>query len=361
MKRRSGGSSASSRSISCSSRATSASPSAAFVDARGDLVARDRPAARRARTGRAGCWTSIGVELRVERRRRAPGRARRSARRLRRTRRRARRPCGPACRRTATSRRCRRCACRFSRARIIRDARKTTYEARRKPRAARRRRRSPAVPPAAADLVSAATAAICRGARPTTRTTSSCPKSCCSRRRSIACCRSTRSGSTSIRRSKRSPPRPKQDVDRDVVSARLQHPAARLQTIAREAVASYGGAAAGRRGDAAVVQGHRRVHRRRDPQLRVPPARGDSRHQRRARAVSRVRRQGRSEEPRDEAASVDACRQRSCRVAHVFDFNQALMDFGAMVCVGAQPEVPRLPDGEELPLVSRSRRTPTMT
>ena len=30
----------------------------------------------------------------------------------------------------------------------------------------------------------------------------------------------------------------------------------------------------------------------------------------------------------------------------VFDFNQALMDFGAMMCVGAKPQVPRLPDGE---------------
>ena len=28
------------------------------------------------------------------------------------------------------------------------------------------------------------------------------------------------------------------------------------------------------------------------------------------------------------------------------------MDFGAMVCVGAEPEVPGVPDGEELPRVS---------
>ena len=31
---------------------------------------------------------------------------------------------------------------------------------------------------------------------------------------------------------------------------------------------------------------------------------------------------------------------------HVFDFNQALMDLGAMVCVARNPEVPGLPDGE---------------
>ena len=48
----------------------------------------------------------------------------------------------------------------------------------------------------------------------------------------------------------------------------------------------------------------------------------------------------RSEEPRDEAAPVGGVAKRCCRTRHVFDFNQALMDFGAMVCVGAQPEVP---------------------
>ena len=96
--------------------------------------------------------------------------------------------------------------------------------------------------------------------------------------------------------------------------------------------------AAGRRGDAAVVQGHRRLHRRRDPQLRVPPARRDSRHQRRARAVSRVRRQRRSEEPRDEAAPLDGVGGAGAAAAHVFDFNQALMDFGAMVCVARNPK-----------------------
>ena len=38
---------------------------------------------------------------------------------------------------------------------------------------------------------------------------------------------------------------------------------------------------------------------------------------------------------------------------HVFDFNQALMDFGAMVCVARNPRCLVLPDGEELPRFGR--------
>ena len=59
------------------------------------------------------------------------------------------------------------------------------------------------------------------------------------------------------------------DADRGIRSATTSG-RKRLQTIAREAVAQLRRPAAGRRGDAAVVQGHRRLHRRRDPQLRVP-------------------------------------------------------------------------------------------
>ena len=37
---------------------------------------------------------------------------------------------------------------------------------------------------------------------------------------------------------------------------------------------------------------------------------------------------------------------------HVFDFNQALMDFGATVCVARKPQVQRLPDDAAVRLVS---------
>ena len=136
----------------------------------------------------------------------------------------------------------------------------------------------------------------------------------------------------------RSPRRPSSDVTKtwyplgyNIRPKRLQSDRARSRRQVRRP-------AAGGRRDAAVVQGHRRLHGRRDSQLRVRRARGHSRHQRRACPVPRVRRQGRSEEPRDEAPSVGACRQTLVPVRHVFDFNQALMDFGAMVCVARKPK-----------------------
>ena len=92
-------------------------------------------------------------------------------------------------------------------------------------------------------------------------------------------------------------------------------------------------------------------------QLRVPPARGDPRHQRRARAV-----------PRSSSASGDpkahAMKRHLWDVSetvlphrHVFDFNQALMDFGATLCTRAQAEVPGLPDAEPAARRIRSIRT----
>ena len=65
----------------------------------------------------------------------------------------------------------------------------------------------------------------------------------------------------------------------------------RLQSIARESVERYGGEPLGPR-DAHVVQGHRRLHRGRHPELRVRSARRHPRHQRGARPLSRVRRPG---------------------------------------------------------------------
>ena len=36
----------------------------------------------------------------------------------------------------------------------------------------------------------------------------------------------------------------------------------------------------------------------------------------------------------------------------MFDFNQALMDFGALVCAARNPEVRGVPDGKQLPQFS---------
>ena len=70
-----------------------------------------------------------------------------------------------------------------------------------------------------------------------------------------------------------------------------------------------------RRSDAAVVQGHRRVHRRRGHELRLRPARGDPRHQRRARALPDLRRPRRPEGARDEAPSLGGLAHRAAACA----------------------------------------------
>ena len=132
------------------------------------------------------------------------------------------------------------------------------------------------------------------------------------------------------------PPRRKRRR-RHVAAARLQHPAApAARHRARVGRALRRRAAVGR-GDAPVVQGHRRLHGRGGPELRVRPARGDPRHQRRARPLSRLRRPRRSEGARDEAAPVGVSRT-VLPLRHVFDFNQALMDFGATSVYRAQAE-----------------------
>ena len=45
----------------------------------------------------------------------------------------------------------------------------------------------------------------------------------------------------------------------------------------------------------------------------------------------------RPEEPRDEASTCGRSRKRVLPQKHVFDFNQALMDFGATVCTARKP------------------------
>ena len=49
---------------------------------------------------------------------------------------------------------------------------------------------------------------------------------------------------------------------------------------------------------------------------------------------------------------------------HVFDFNQALMDFGATLCTARKPQVPDMPDADgvlRLALRARTRPTGRMT
>ena len=79
----------------------------------------------------------------------------------------------------------------------------------------------------------------------------------------------------------------------------------RLHAIAKESCRPIRRRAALGRRDAALVQGDRGVYGRCGPELRVRSARGDPRHQRRTRAVSRVRWPRRPEVARLPAAPVD--------------------------------------------------------
>ena len=151
---------------------------------------------------------------------------------------------------------------------------------------------------------------------------------------------------------------PEDDVAAPVAAARLQHPAAAAARHRQGIGRPIWRRAAVRRGHAAVVQGHRRVHGRRGAQLCVRPARGDTRHQRRARALPGVHR------PREARSRTPARRhlwtlsRTLLPVRQVFDFNQALMDFGATVCTARKPQVPRLPDARRLRRLSvQSRHT----
>ena len=67
------------------------------------------------------------------------------------------------------------------------------------------------------------------------------------------------------------------------------------------------------------------------PQLRVRQARRDSRHERGARAVSSSWRTA-IPKPRDGSVTCGRSPETVLPMRHVFDFNQALMDFGATIC-----------------------------
>ena len=111
----------------------------------------------------------------------------------------------------------------------------------------------------------------------------------------------------------------------------------RLQAIARESVEKIQRGAAGRRGHAAIVQGDRRVYGRRGDELRLRQARRHPGHERGAGPVPRLRRPRR---PR-----LGAMEKHLWEISravlphrHVFDFNQALMDFGATLCNARKPQ-----------------------
>ena len=175
-------------------------------------------------------------------------------------------------------------------------------------------------------------------ATPATRTTSSSPRSCCSRRRSIACCRSTTSGSTKYPTLEALADAPEDDVAETWWPLGYNIRPRRLHAIARESVDALRRRAAVGRGDAALVQGHRRLHGRRgDAASRSASARRSSTPTSRAccsassSAAATPKAHAMTRHLWDVSRTVLPHR-------HVFDFNQALMDFGATLCTARKPK-----------------------
>src|SRR5207245_2528665 len=106
-------------------------------------------------------------------------------------------------------------------------------------------------------------------------------------------------------------------------------------------------------------QGHRRVHGRRDSELRVPRARGDPRYERRARAVPQLRGEGRSEEPRDETSSLETVRNDGAAPARL-RLQPGADGLRRDDLRRAQSEMRRLPDDQELPRLSVHARQMTI-
>ncbi|MGC4085203.1 MAG: hypothetical protein QM736_24560 [Vicinamibacterales bacterium] len=128
----------------------------------------------------------------------------------------------------------------------------------------------------------------------------------------------------------------------------------RLQAIAREAVARYDGRLPDDEATLLSFKGIGQSHRRCDPQLRVPAARRDPRHQRRTRALPRLRRRGRSQEPRDEETSVGGVRGDGAAQAGV-RLQPGADGLRRDRVRRAQPEVPGVPDGQGLPIERQGR------
>ena len=181
-------------------------------------------------------------------------------------------------------------------------------------------------------------AATCRGAAPRIRITSSSRRSCSSRRRWSGSCPSTTSSSTAIP-TLEAPGR--LGVRR--TCRRLWYPLGynvrplNLHGIAREAVASYGGRLPDDAARAAGHARHRPLHRGRAALLRLRRAAPHRGHQRAPGARARV--------PRARGGWPGCGARRPCGISpgrcvprrRAYDYNQALMDFGATWCTARAP------------------------
>ena len=195
------------------------------------------------------------------------------------------------------------------------------------------------------------TDATCRGARRAIRTASSCPKSCCSRRRWTACCRSTTSGSIAIRRFEALAAAPEADVVKTWYPLGYNIRPRRLQAIAREAVAKYGGTLPG---DEETLRSFKGIGA-----YTAGAVMSFAFGKRAAILDTNVARvlfrvfvgAGRRQTHAERRSTSGTCPGPCCRIEHVFDFNQALMDFGATVCTARKPQCLICPMTIEVPFV----------
>ena len=134
----------------------------------------------------------------------------------------------------------------------------------------------------------------------------------------------------------------------DLVSARLQHPPSPSTNDRAAGSRTSQWPAARRRGDAALVQRHRRVHGGRGAQFCIPSARGHPRHERRPRAVPGVHQGRRIEVARDDPSALGgfargaAARRQCVRLQPGADGPRRAR------LHGAQAALPGLPDGSDV-------------
>ena len=144
---------------------------------------------------------------------------------------------------------------------------------------------------------------------------------------------------------------PETEVDQSVVSPRLQHPAEASASHCARSGRELRREVAVRRSDSALVQGNWCVYGRGDSQFRISRTGGDSRYQRRARAVSRVCRPRRPQSSRHEKAIVEYLGSAGT-AAPCLRFQPGPDGLRRHFMHGAKAEVSDMPDGIALRGVS---------
>jgi hypothetical protein len=205
----------------------------------------------------------------------------------------------------------------------------------------------------AARLVRPASAATFPGARLAIPTASGSAKSCCNRRAWPPCLTTTGFSSSAFRTSQALAAASEDAVLAAWSGLGYYRRARMLHRCARQIVEQHGGCFPQIRSPARPAR-HRTLHRRRHRQHRVCRARRRGRWQCRARAA-KIDRQKIDWQRSHHAANL-ATRASASRRSRPGDFNQAMMELGATVCVPREPRCPcaRFGNGAHAGRASRS-------